>query len=201
MAKNKATTEEVLEELLMSPTDLSPLMYQYYKGLEKRRIIINDEINMNIIETGIIPLMDFDNDGSNEPIEILIATNGGSVYYGFEFCRIIESLKCKTTIRLMSMAASMGALIAMAGYNNPNVTVICSSYTVGLIHSGSDCMVGACHAIKDQFKFSQRYEDRIKNYIISHSNIDEKLYAEIERQEFWMDSDDMLKYGIVDMII
>lgn len=201
MAKNKATTEEVLEELLMSPTDLSPLMYQYYKGLEKRRIIINDEINMNIIETGIIPLMDFDNDGSNEPIEILIATNGGSVYYGFEFCRIIESLKCKTTIRLMSMAASMGALIAMAGHNNPNVTVVCSSYTVGLIHSGSDCMAGACHAIKDQFKFSQRYEERIKNYIISHSNIDEKLYAEIERQEFWMDSDDMLKYGIIDEII
>ena len=44
--------------------------------------------------------MDFDNDGSNEPIEILIATNGGSVYYGFEFCRIIENLKCKTQYAL-----------------------------------------------------------------------------------------------------
>ena len=174
MAKNGATTEEVLEELLMSPTDLSPLMYQYYKGLEKRRIVINDEINMNIIETAIIPLMDFDNDGTNEPIEILLATNGGSVYYGLSLCDAIEKLKTKTTVRLMSIAASMGALIAMAGHNNPNVTVVCSPYTVGLIHGGSDCMSGATHSIRDTFKFSERYEERIKNYIISHSNIDEK---------------------------
>lgn len=201
MAKNKASTDEIISELLMSPTDLSPFTYQYYKGLQNRRIIINDEIDMSIIENAVIPLMDFDNDGTGKPIEIILATNGGSVYYGFQLCSEIERLKSPTTIRLMSMAASMGALIAMAGYNNPNVTVICSPYTVGLIHSGSDCMAGACHAIRDQFKFSERYEERIKNYIITHSKIDEKLYAEIERQEFWMDADDMLKYGIVDKIV
>lgn len=37
--------------------------------------------------------------------------------------------------------------------------------------------------------------------MISHSKIDEEIYDEIERQEFWMDSSDMLKYGIVDKII
>lgn len=200
MARNNISSGDVIGDLLMSPTDLSPLTYQYYKGLQNRRIIINEEISPDIIENAVIPLIDFDNDGTNEPIEIILSTNGGSVYYGFELCFAIENLKCPTTVRLMAMDASMGALLAMAGHNNPNVTVVCSPYTVGLIHSGSDCMQGACHQIKDMFKFSERYEERIKNYIITHSNIDEKLYAEIERQEFWMDSDDMLKYGIVDQI-
>ena len=84
---------------------------------------------------------------------------------------------------------------------NPNLKVICDRFAVGLIHSGSQYMSGSTHAVRDTFKFSERYEEKIKNYILTHTNIDEKMYAEIERQEFWMDAEDMLKYGIVDEII
>jgi ATP-dependent protease ClpP protease subunit len=62
-------------------------------------------------------------------------------------------------------------------------------------------MQGSTHAVRDTFKFSEKYEDKIKEYILSHTNIDETMYNEIERQEFWMDANDMLKYGIVNEII
>ena len=62
-------------------------------------------------------------------------------------------------------------------------------------------MSGSSHAVRDTFKFSERYEEKIKNYILTHTKIDEEMYKEIERQEFWMDAEDMLKYGIVDKII
>ena len=101
----------------------------------------------------------------------------------------------------MSMAASMGILIAMAGKNNPNVKTVCHPFSVGLIHSGSQCMEGTTHALKDTFDFSQKYDKRIKEYIISHSNIDEELYDRIERKEYWIDSSEMLELGIVDEII
>ena len=97
------------------------------------------------------------------------------------------------------MAASMGGLIAMA--KNPHLKVVCDKFTVGLIHSGSQYMAGSAHAVRDTFKFSERYEEKIKQYILSHTNIDEEMYQNIERQEFWMDADDMLKYGIVDEIL
>jgi ATP-dependent protease ClpP protease subunit len=62
-------------------------------------------------------------------------------------------------------------------------------------------MSGSSHAVRDTFKFSERYEEKIKDYILTHTKIDEEMYREIERQEFWMDAEDMLNYGIVDSII
>lgn len=200
---NKSSDVELtiddLQEMLSNPTQLSPIMYQYYKGILNRRIIINDQISADILEYAVIPLIDMDNDGTNKPIEIMLNTVGGEIYSGFCLVDALENVKCKTTIRIMGMAASMGILIAMV--KNPNITVVCSKFSVGLIHSGSQYMEGSTHAVRDTFKFSERYEELIKEYILKHTTIDEKMYTEIERQEFWMTADDMKKYGIVDEII
>lgn len=56
-----------------------------------------------------------DNDGTGKPIEIIISTVGGEIYSGFNFVDQIEKAKSPVTIHIMSMAASMGFLIAMAG--------------------------------------------------------------------------------------
>lgn len=190
-----------LDELLGNPTELSPINYQYFKGLKNRRIIINDQISQDIIEYAVIPLIDMDNDGSGLPIEIYLNTVGGEIYNGFALVSAIQKLKIPTTIRIIGMAASMGILIAMASHNNPNVKTICGEFSVGLIHSGSQYMEGSTHAVRDTFKFSEKYEERIKQYILSHTKIDEEMYNKIERQEFWMDSNEMLEYGIVDEIL
>ena len=179
----------------------SPTMYQYYKNLLKRKIIINEEIGDCLLESAILPFMEMDNDGTGEPIEIIISTVGGDVYSGFSLVDAVEKAKTPTIIHIMSLAASMGILIAMAGKNNPNVKCVCHPFSVGLIHSGSTYMEGTAHAVKDTFNFSQHYEEKIKDYIITHTNIDEDLYEKIERKEYWVDADEMLKLGIVDEII
>lgn len=179
----------------------SPATYQYYKNLMNRKIVINQGINEDLLELAVLPFLEMDNDGTEEPIEIILSTAGGSVYDGYTLISALENAKSPVTIRIMSMAASMGILIAMAGKNNPNVKTVCHPFSVGLIHSGSQCMEGTTHALKDTFDFSQKYDKRIKEYIISHSNIDEELYDRIERKEYWIDSSEMLELGIVDEII
>lgn len=176
-------------------------MYQYYKCLHNRQIIINEQIGDNLLETAILPFMQMDNDGSGKPIEIIISTIGGEIYNGFNFIDQIEKAKTPTTIHIMAMAASMGFLISMAGKNNPNVKTVCHPFSVGLLHSGSQYMSGSAHSVKDTFNFSQHYEEKIKNYILSHTKIDEDLYEKVERKEYWMDSDEMVRLGIVDEII
>lgn len=194
------TLEEIVEAI--KPTGLPDIVYyQYYKQLQNRKIIINEQISDSIIETAVLPLLDMDNDKSGDPIEIILSTYGGSVYSGFSLIDAIEKLKTTTIIHIMSIAASMGLLIAMAGHNNPNVTTVCHPFSVGLLHSGSQYMEGSSHAVKDTFDFSQHYEDKIRKYILSHSNIDEELYEKIERKEYWMDADEMLRLGIVNKII
>ncbi len=176
-----------------------PVMYQYYKNLFNHTIIFNEKVTEDIIEKVVLPLIEFDEDPEVNHINIILNTVGGSLYDGFSVVSVLENLKTPTTLRLIGMASSMGSLIAMA--KNPNLKVVCDKFTVGLIHSGSQCMQGSTHAVRDTFKFSEKYEDKIKEYILSHTNIDEAMYNEIERQEFWMDANDMLKYGIVNEII
>lgn len=190
-----------LEELL-KPDSLPDIgLYRYYEKLQERTIIINEDIDDDLLESAIIPFMDMDNDGSGKPIEIILSTCGGEIYSGFNLVDQIEKAKSPVTIHIMSMAASMGFLIAMAGKNNPNVKTVCHPFSVGLLHSGSQYMEGTTHAVKDTFNFSQKYEERVKAYILSHTNIDEDLYEKVERKEYWMDSDEMLRLGIVDEII
>ena len=197
----KEFLEIPLSDLVGDSSLPDPVTYQYYKNLKNRKIIINEEIGDNLLETAILPFIEMDNDGTGNPIEIIISTIGGEIYSGFNLVDQIEKAKSPVTIHIMSMAASMGFLIAMAGKNNPNVKTVCHPFSVGLLHSGSQYMEGSAHAVKDTFDFSQHYEEKIKNYILTHTKIDENLYEKIERKEYWMDADEMKRLGIVDEII
>lgn len=197
-------TEITLEDLMTSlqPKGLPDvILYQYYRNLCNRKIVINEQIGDGLLESAVLPFMEMDNDGSGEPIEIIISTVGGDIYNGFNLVDQIENAKSPVTIRIMAMAASMGLLIAMAGKNNPNVKTVCYPFSVGLLHSGSTYMSGTSHAVKDTFDFSQHYEEKIKDYILTHTNIDEDLYEKVERKEYWMDAEEMKRLGIVDEII
>lgn len=191
----------MIKEELSADALPNPKMYQYYKGLKNRKIIINGEIDDRLLEDAILPFLNMDNDGTEKPIEIILDTIGGEIYGGFNLIDQIENAKSPVTIHIMSMAASMGLLIAMAGKNNPNVKTICHPFSVGLLHSGSQYMEGTAHAVKDTFDFSQHYEEKIKNYILTHTKIDKDLYEKVERKEYWMDADEMLRLGIVDQIV
>ena len=193
-----------LDELLDGVTQDSlpdPVTYQYYNLLQQRKILINEAITSNIIESAVIPFLEMDNDGSGKPIEIIISTSGGDIYSGFALVDVIEKAKTPTTIHMMGIAASMGTLIAMAGRNNQNVKTVCHPFCVGLLHSGSAQLEGTTTGLRDYFNFADAYEKRIKDFVITHTKIDEDLYNKIERKELWLDADEMVRLGIVDEII
>ena len=190
-----------LAELLSNGDSMDPVTYQYYKSLKDNTIVINEGICEDILEKAVLPLMQMDKDESVKHIDIYLNTEGGSVYDGFLLVDVIDKIKTDTTITIMGMAASMGIYIAMAGHNNPNVKTVCYSHSVGLIHDGSYYINGSMHSARDTFKFSERYEQKIKDYVLSHSAIDEDTYRDFDRVEAWMTAEDMVEYGIVDEIL
>ncbi len=179
----------------------NPITYQYYKQLGKRRIILDDEIDKDVLEKVILPYMDMCEENPNAPIEIIVNTIGGELYSGMSIVDVLDATNTPTTIVIMNMAASMGLYISMAGKNNPKVKTICRKHSVGLLHSGFMFMEGSAHSVRDTFNFNQRYEEKIKDYILSHSKITDEIYQKYERTECWMDAEDMLRFGIVDEII
>lgn len=195
---------EVVEKLevetaLLEETQIVDSIYSQL--LKKRIVLINDVISANTIEKVVMPLLSMDNDGTGEKITIYINTNGGSVYDGLVVCDVIERLKTKTDIIVLGYAYSMGSLILMAGKNNPNVTRYCYSFSTALIHGGSSFVSGTSSQVKDYFKFNEKFEKRIGDFIVSHTNLTEDDYAAIERYEAYMDSDEMLEKGLVDIVL
>ena len=187
------------EQCILEETSI--INAEYSRLLEERKILINDIISENTIEKVVMPLLRMDNDGSGKKITIYINTNGGSVYDGLVLCDIIEQLKTETEVIVLGYAYSMGSIILMAGKNNPNVTRKCYPFSTALIHGGSAYITGSSSQVKDYFKFNEKFEKRIANFIVSHTNLTEDDYAAIERYEAYMDSDEMLEKGLVDEII
>lgn len=178
-----------------------PVLFQYFKRLSNRTILINDSISDTIIETACLPLMEMDNDATGKEINIFLNTVGGQVHNGLFLCDLIAKLKTKTTIYVFAYAYSMGSLIIMAGFNNPNVTVKCYPFSTALIHSGSTYLEGTTTQVKDYFKFSEKYETKIKDFILSHTKITEDQYEKMSRYEWYMTSEEMLEYGLVNEIL
>ena len=187
------------EQVILEETDI--INNQYENLLKNRIILINDTISDLTIDKVVMPLLQMDNDGTGKKITIYINTNGGSVYDGLCLCNIIEGLKTETEIIVLGYAYSMGSIILMSGKNNPNVIRKCYPFSTALIHGGSAYVGGTASQVKDYFKFNEKFEKRIADFIVSHTNLTEDDYAAIERYEAYMDSDEMLEKGLVDEII
>lgn len=187
------------EQCILEETSI--INAEYNRLMKERKILINDIISENTIEKVVMPLLRMDNDGSGEKITIYVNTNGGSVYDGLVLCDIIEHLKTETEVIVLGYAYSMGSIILMSGKNNPNVVRKCYPFSTALIHGGSAYISGSSSQVKDYFKFNEKFEKRIADFIVSHTNLTEDDYAAIERYEAYMDSDEMLEKGLVDEII
>ena len=69
---NKEVLEIPLSDLVGDSSLPDPVTYQYYKQLKYRKIVINEQIDSNIVEMLMLPLLQMDNDGTGEPIELIL---------------------------------------------------------------------------------------------------------------------------------
>lgn len=187
---------------LLDTSSIDPATYQYFNKLENERtIIFNQEVDERIVEKVVIPLMDFEKDSSMDPVTLIFATVGGSVSDGFILCNIIDTYKKPLNIIVLGYAASMGTIMLAAGSHNPNVTRKCYPFTYALLHAGSTAFSGESLTVQDTLEFNKRVDEKVKKFIVTHTNVSEEEYSQHERKQWFLDAEDMLKYGFVDEII
>lgn len=176
--------------------------YQYFNNLLNRRtIILNDGIDEDILETVVLPLKEFEEDDSFKPVTLILNTPGGSVADGLMICNIIDNYTKPLEIIVPSYACSMGTIILCAGNNNPNVTKKAYPFSFALIHSGQTYVGGESHSVEDVVDFNKATDTKIRDYIINNTNITAELYDSHYRKQWYLDSSDMLKYGLINQIV
>ena len=74
-----------LEELFgdVEKFGFDPITYQYFHQLlDKRTIILNDYVTDATVEKVYLPMKEFEEDSSTEPITLILNSGGGSVTNG-----------------------------------------------------------------------------------------------------------------------
>lgn len=179
--------------------------YQFYLGLQERRIYFNSDIDSTIVNKIVYWIQEWNREDEDlnipvdkrKTIHIYITTNGGDIVTGFSAIDAILSSKTKVETIGVGCCSSMGALLLISGHHRkayPN--------TVILIHDGSMALQPTSKKAKNTMNFYDRIDDRIKKFVVENTNISEELYIEKEDEEWYMfANEEGLSLGIVHEII
>lgn len=169
-----------------------------YENLLKERIIfIDEEINSKTASDIVAKLLYLDSE-NNDDITIYINSPGGEISSGFMIYDTIQFIKSDVQTISLGTSASMAALLLLSGTKGkrkilPNSNVMLHDLSGGTKGKFSDIMI--------EVKEMQKLHKKIFNIIKQNTNFNDEELKENLKNDFWLNSEEALKYGIVDKII
>ncbi|ADO74930.1 ATP-dependent Clp endopeptidase proteolytic subunit ClpP [Stigmatella sp. ncwal1] len=173
--------------------------YDLYSRLLKDRIImlgvpINDEV-ANVV---VAQMLFLESEDPEKGINIYINSPGGSVTAGLAIYDTMQYVKCPVSTICVGQAASMGALLLLAGskgkrYALPNARI--------MIHQPLGGAQGQATDIDIQAKEILRLKAYLNGIIVKHTgHTIERIEKDTER-DYFMSADDARQYGIIDEVV
>lgn len=183
----------ILEERQLNVTQMDV----FSRLMMDRIIFLGTEINdytANVIQAQLLYL------NSSEPdrdIHLYLNTPGGSVYAGLGIYDTMQFISSKVSTMCTGMAASMGAVLLVAGEKGmrsalPHSRVMIHQPMGGIQGQASDIEITAREILK--------LKDELYQIIAEHSNqaID-KIRHDADR-DYWMTAQEALDYGMIDRV-
>lgn len=194
------TLEELLN--LVEPVGLDPANYQYFNQLiNHRTVLFNCEVREDIIERVYIPLREFEQDDSMEPVTLILNSEGGSISDGFFLAYYIAQYSKPLNIIVPGYACSMATVILAGGGKNENVIRSCFPCSYALIHDGYVALAASeTKTANDIMAFNDKVDKQIKDFFIKNTNITEEQYNSHIRHQWFLDANEMLESGLIDRI-
>lgn len=172
--------------------------YDIYSRLLKDRIIIlNGEIDDNTSNIIVAELLYLDSI-NNEDISLYINSPGGSVTSGMAIYDTMNYIKSDVSTICVGIAASMASILLSSGtkgkrYALPNSEV--------MIHQPLGGVQGQATEIKIAAERILKLKDKVNKILSINTNQDiKKIESDTERDNF-MNSEEALKYGLIDKIL
>jgi ATP-dependent Clp protease protease subunit len=173
--------------------------YDLYSRLLKDRIVmlgtpVTDEV-ANII---VAQLLFLESEDPDKGINLYINSPGGSVTAGLAIYDTMQYVKCPVSTICIGQAASMGALLLLAGaagkrYALPNARI--------MIHQPLGGAQGQASDIDIQAKEILRLRSYINGLIVKHTgHTIERIEKDTER-DYFMSAEEARQYGILDEVV
>ena len=155
----------------------------------------------DIIERVYIPLREFEQDDSMEPVTLILNSEGGSISDGFFLAYYIAQYSKPLNIIVPGYACSMATVILAGGGKNENIIRSCFPCSYALIHDGYVALAASeTKTANDIMAFNDKVDRQIKDFFIQNTNITEEQYNSHIRHQWFLDANEMLESGLIDRI-
>ena len=167
------------------------------KLLEERIIFLDKEINSKTASDVVSKLLYLDSE-SDEDIKIFINSPGGDIPSGLMIYDTINYIKSDVQTISLGTSASMAAIILLAGTKGKRKILPNSKV---MLHDLSGETKGKYKDIITEVKELKKIHDIVFDIIENKTNLSMEQIEEYLKNDFWLDSKEALKYGIVDKVI
>ncbi len=174
----------------------------YREYLDHRVLFLNSEIDENVIEDYIMWILKWNREDiglphdCRKPIKIFISSPGGNVFDANIFVNVIEASKTPVWGIAMDLVASASLTIYLACHYR-----VAFTDSAFLLHDGEIAIENSRKKSKDVMDFFNQGDERMKQHVLSHTNIDSDFYDSIYSDEYWFYADRGKELGVVHKII
>ncbi len=170
----------------------------YSRLLRERIIFLSGEINDSKADTVIAQLLFLESEDSNKDIYLYLNSPGGSITAGLAIYDTMQYIKPDVRTICIGQAASMGAFLLASGAKGKRESL---TYSRIMIHQPWGGISGQASDINIQANEILRLKKLIIDIMSNQIGVDkEKLALDMER-DYFMTSNDALKYGLIDSIL
>jgi ATP-dependent Clp protease protease subunit len=177
-------------------------VYDVYSRLLKERIIfLGSAIDAEVANVVVAQLVLLDSQAPDRPIQIYINSPGGSVDAGLAIYDTMQFISSPVSTICVGLAASMGALLLMAGASGQRLALPHSRIMIHqpLLYGGG--ISGQVSDIEIEAKELVRNKKVLMEIMAHHTG---KTPAQVEKdadRNYWMTAEEAKAYGIVDRVV
>lgn len=192
-------TSNYISPSILEERQLNVTQMDVFSRLMMDRIIFLgtqvDDYTANVIQAQLLFL---DSSDPGKDISIYLNTPGGSVYAGLGIYDTMQFISSDVATICTGMAASMGAVLLVAGANGKRSAL---KHSRVMIHQPMGGAQGQASDIEITAREIQKLKKELYNIIADHSgNPFERIEKDSDR-DYWMTSQEALEYGMIDRIL
>lgn len=133
----------------------------------------------------------------NDPINVVINSDGGDVYEALGMIDFMQSLNVKVNTICRGRAMSAAALLLCAGTGNR----VASKNSTIMFHEISSGIYGKSSDMKANVQHTEKLEEILINIITSNSKRDSVFWKDKILKDYYLSPEEAIELGVIDNII
>ena len=200
MNNNPESVESVsLVPMVVETTGRGERAYDIYSRLLKERVVfLVGQIQDQMANLVVAQLLFLESESAEKDINLYINSPGGAVDAGLAIYDTMQFVKPDVSTVCIGQAASMGAIVLAGGAAGKRFAL---PHARIMIHQPMGGVKGQAADIDIQAREILRLREKLNRIMVKHTGKSTKVIERDTDRDKFMDSDDAVKYGIIDSVI